>query len=159
MTWKDRTIIIESVAIVLLIAACVGVWKFYTREKIVIKWRGPVTKTVYVKGSDADLRACYDSPIAIDGKQYDNKFLVTAGDACKSASRTLGVDMAVRHHVPMITYSPLFNIEAREFRHQLTGQYYYNFGPLALGGGATASFSNSKLHDIGPVIGLMAFVK
>ena len=159
MTGKDKTIIIESIAIVLLIAACICIYKFCSNTKVVIKWLGPVTKTVYVKGSDSDLQACYNSPIAIDGKQFDNKFLVTAGDACKSASRTLGVDIAVRHHMPMITYSPLYNLEAREFRHQVTGQYYYNVGPFALGGGLTTVFSNSKLHDIGPVIGLAVFIR
>lgn len=159
MTWKDRTIIIESVVIVLLVVACVCVWKFYYNPKIVYKWVGETTKTVYVSGSDSDLAACYNSPIAIDGKQYDNKFLVTAGDACKHASRTLGVDIGVRHHMPIITYSPLYNIEAREFRHQLTGEYFYNFGPFALGGGATVSFKDSKLYDIGPVIGVAAFFK
>jgi hypothetical protein len=59
----------------------------------------------------------------------------------------------------MITYSPLYNLEAREFRHQVTGQYYYNVGPFALGGGLTTVFSNSKLHDIGPVIGLAVFIR
>ena len=159
MTTERKVIIVESIVIVLLVAACALIWKFYVREKVTIKWLGPVTKTVYIKGSDSDLTACYNSPIAIDGKQYDNKFLVTAGDACKHASRTLGVDIGVRHHMPIITYSPLYNIEAREFRHQLTGEYFYNFGPFALGGGATVSFKDSKLYDIGPVIGVAAFFK
>lgn len=157
MTWKDRTIIIESVVIVLLITASALVWKFYYKPEVVIKWKGPVTKTVYVKTSDYE--ACYRSPVTIEGKQYDNKFLVTAGDACKSASRTLGVDIAVRHHLPMLTYAPVYNIEAREFRHQLTGAYYYNVGPFAIGGGLTTVFSDSKLYDIGPVIGLAVSFK
>ena len=157
MTWKDRTIIIESVVIVLLITASALVWKFYYKPDVIVKWKTPTTKTVYVKTGDYE--ACYRSPVTIEGKQHDNKFLITAGDACKSASRTLGVDIAVRRHLPMLTYSPLYNIEAREFRHQLTGAYYYNVGPFAIGGGLTTVFSDSKLYDIGPVIGLAVSFK
>jgi len=158
MTWKDRTIIIESVVIVLLITASVLVWKFYYKPEVVVKWRGPVTKTVYVHDGDTTDKY-FTSPIWIEGAQRGKYFDVTAGDEYKSASRTLGVDIAVRHHMPTITYSPLYNLEAREFRHQVTGQYYYNVGPFALGGGLTTVFSNSKLHDIGPVIGLAVFIR
>jgi len=158
MTWKDRTIIIESVVIVLLVAACVCVWKFYYNPKFAFEWKGEVSGTTYAKDGDTTDKY-FTSPIWIEGAQRGKYFDVTAGDEFKSASRTLGVDIAVRHHMPTITYSPLYNLEAREFRHQVTGQYYYNVGPFALGGGLTTVFSNSKLHDIGPVIGLSVFIK
>jgi hypothetical protein len=158
MTWKDRTIIIESVVIVLLIVACVCVWKFYYNPEIVFKWEGKTSDTKYDKGGDKSDKY-FTSPIWIDGTQRGKYFDVRAGDAYKSASRTLGVDIAVRHHVPMITYSPLYNIEAREFRHQLSGAYYYNVGPFAIGGGLTTVFSDNKVHDIGPTIGLAVFIR
>lgn len=159
MTWKDRTIIIESVVIVLLIAACVGVWRFYYNPTLVFEWKGDVSGTNYSKDGDKNDKY-FISPIWINGKQIsDNTYRVFAGDDYKWASRDLGVKTSVYHHMPLVTYTALYNVEAEEFRHGLTGMYFYNFGPVALGGGASAVFSKAQLYDIGPAIGLAAFIK
>lgn len=158
MTWKDRLLIIFSVIILLLAGACIAIYKFYHNPAIVFEWKGDTTPTTYADGEDTTDKYL-QSPIWIDGKQRGRLFDVTAGDAYKHASRTLAVDIAVRHHVPMITYAPIVNLDAREFRHQLTGQYLYNFGPVAIGGGLTCIFKDSKLYDIGPVVGLAVFIK
>jgi hypothetical protein len=159
MTWKDRTIITESVVILLLIAGCIGIWRFYYNPKLVYEWKGKTTETVYVTLPAGGYEYCYNSPITIDGKQNGKDFLITAGDECKKASRLLTVKTTIYHHVPIITYSPLYNIESKEFRHGITGMYFYNFGPVALGGGVSAMFSKSKLYDVGPVIGIAGFIK
>lgn len=157
MTWKDRTIIIESVVIALLIVACVGVWRFYYNPKLVYEWKGTTTRTIYVDNFPAEY--CQKSPIWIDGKQQGRDFLVTAGDECKKASRLLSVKTDIYHHMPLITYSAIYNIEAKQFRHGVTGLYFYNFGPVALGGGLSAVFDKTQIYDAGPTIGLAAFFR
>lgn len=157
MTWKDRTIIIESVVIVILIAACVGVWRFYYNPRFVYEWKGTTTKTIYVDNFPDDY--CRKSPIWIDGKQQGRDFLVTAGDECKHASRLLGVKTDIYHHMPLVAYSPIYSITDKKFHHSVTGMYFYNFGPVALGGGLTAVFDKKQIYDAGPTIGIAAFFR
>lgn len=159
MTWKDRLLIIFAVLILLEAGACVGIYFFYHNPQIIFEWKGKTTETVYVPMPAGGYEQCYKSPIEIDGKQTGDKFLVTARDECKYASRLLGVKTVIYHHMPLITYSAVYNIEANQFRHGVSGMYFYNFGPVAIGGGLTAVFDKQKIYDAGPTIGLAAFFR
>lgn len=157
MNWKDRLLIIFAVIILILTVACIGIYFFYHNPKIIYEWKGKTTETIYVDRFPADY--CQKSPIWIDGKQQGRDFFVTAGDECKHASRLLTVKTDIYHHIPLVAYTALYNVEAKQFRHGVSGVYFYNFGPVAIGGGLSVVFDKQKIYDAGPTIGVAAFFK
>lgn len=96
--------------------------------------------------------------IELLGRIEKNAFQVLAWDDCKAVTQSwaLGIQRVPRHHVISVNYSLPYNIDSKMFRHSLDGNYYYSFGPVALGGGALAIFDRDRLYDIGPRVGIMA---
>ena len=154
-----KTMIISICLNVILIGLLIGSYfLFRCKGTVTIGKPGPLSPTEYIGEGDPDT-SCGDK-INIDGlMQSPTVFRAIAWDTCKRNYRDfpLHIHAPVYHHIPMITYAPIYNIEAREIGHNITGMYFYIWGRVALGGGLTSTFAQSKLYDIGPKIGVAAF--
>ena len=128
---KTKSVIILS-GILILISGLGGILigkNYYPKKEYVIVEK-IVTKTVYKKiaVSPEELKACYDSPIAIDGEFKEDVLKVTAQDDCKKASADFKIKARqTQNHIVQLGY--LFSSKS------LDVTYLYNFDIVSIGGG------------------------
>jgi len=155
MTNKTWGIILFISAVVFFAGGMTTVYFAFrstTEGQVIIKTKYVQGPTVYIR--DGSSRECGD--LEIDGNMIPgNKLHTTCGDKCKNTFRDFDMGIIAKQknfHVIQLGYAPLYNIEAREFRHYIDAMYFYSWQHFALGGGVAAVFSRDKLYDIGPKI-------
>ena len=111
-----------------------------------------------------------DKPPAFDcgniwiegGMLAGNRFGVTAGDGYNHAERIFGLGVVTppKHwHIIQLSYAPVFNLAAKQFRHNLDAMYFYSWEHVAVGAGVAAIFDKTQLCNIGPKIGIQARIE
>lgn len=91
---------------------------------------------------------------AVSGKSFN----VLAWDDCKYVTQSWALKLSFpqKRHTIAIGYGLPYNIDMKKFNHLVDGAYYYNLGPVGLGGGAVFIFDRDRLYDVGPRISIKA---
>lgn len=157
---KTKIALISSIVttIIVLSATIPLCWYCFKCDEIdaliYIKTPSELSPTIFT-GDPGTNKTCGDK-INLDGEMLPGNIFRSHGwDTCKRNYRDFPMGIKEKHKNMIgvqINYAPMFNLELKEFHHNLDGLCLYEWEHVALGGGASAIFAKDKLYDIGPKI-------